>query len=256
MTHDQRHIKETREMFQKAGMIFTDGGHELQVQRKHYSLRLTESYTCGLEVEMKAMQRIKFSTHQLLERDLTILDNLCEVHHLLASLQPRWCTTQTMLLFGKKPGDPLLLFHCGNHSDKPIGVYDRPASVSSVHKCQPVYEFPASATPKEIADYLRNKHAAVQPAVSWEDFVDQWNLQHSARLGYQLSCGPSYIYSMAGVRFLHDGKHLFMEVFRPINWLNFPKVQTLLESILQTAKMAGLNLEFHDDNQGAEIVEG
>jgi hypothetical protein len=183
MTHDQRHIKETREMFQKAGMIFTDGGHELQVQRKHYSLRLTESYTCGLGVEMKAMQRIKFSTHQLLERDLTILDNLCEVHHLLASLQPHWCTTQTMLLFGKKPGDPLLLFHCGNHSDKPIGVYDRPASVSSVHKRQPVHEFPASATPKEIADYLRNKHAAVQPAVSWEDFVDQWNLQHSARLG-------------------------------------------------------------------------
>ena len=54
MTHDQRHIKETREMFQKAGMIFTDGGHELQVQRKHYSLRLTESYTCGLEAEMKS----------------------------------------------------------------------------------------------------------------------------------------------------------------------------------------------------------
>lgn len=81
MTRDQRHIK--------AGILFTDGGHELQVQRKYYSLRLTESYTCGLEVEMKAMQRIKFSTHQLLGHDLTILDNLYEVRHLFASLQPR-----------------------------------------------------------------------------------------------------------------------------------------------------------------------
>lgn len=46
MTRDQRHIK--------AGILFTDGGHEPQVQRKYYSLRLTESYTCGLEAEMKS----------------------------------------------------------------------------------------------------------------------------------------------------------------------------------------------------------
>jgi hypothetical protein len=89
MTRDQRHIKATREMLQKAGILFTDGGHELQVQRKYYSLRLTESYTRGLEVEMKAVPRIKFSTHQLLGRYLTILDNLCQVRHRLASLQPR-----------------------------------------------------------------------------------------------------------------------------------------------------------------------
>ena len=38
---------------------------------------------------MKAVPRIKFSTHQLLGRDLTILDNLCQVRHRLASLQPR-----------------------------------------------------------------------------------------------------------------------------------------------------------------------
>jgi hypothetical protein len=72
-------------MLQKAGILFTDGGHELQVQRKYY----TESYTRGLEVEMKAVPRIKFSTHQLLGRYLTILDNLCQVRHRLASLQPR-----------------------------------------------------------------------------------------------------------------------------------------------------------------------
>lgn len=54
MTRDQRHIKANREMLQKAGILFTDGGHELQVQRKYYSLRLTESYTCGLEAEMKS----------------------------------------------------------------------------------------------------------------------------------------------------------------------------------------------------------
>lgn len=89
MTRDQRHIKATREMLQKAGILFTDGGHELQVQRNYYSLRLTESYTCGLEIEMKAVPRIKFSTHQLLGRDLTMLDNLCQVRHRLASLQPR-----------------------------------------------------------------------------------------------------------------------------------------------------------------------
>jgi hypothetical protein len=29
MTRDQRHIKATREMLQKAGIIFTAGGHEL-----------------------------------------------------------------------------------------------------------------------------------------------------------------------------------------------------------------------------------
>ena len=89
MTRDQRHIKATCEMLQKAGILFTDGGHELQVQRNYYSLRLTESYTRGLKVEMKAVPRIKFSTHQLLGHDLTILDNLCEVRHRLASLQPR-----------------------------------------------------------------------------------------------------------------------------------------------------------------------
>ena len=76
-------------MLQKAGILFTDGGHELQVQRKYYSLRLTESYTRGLKVEMKAVPRINFSTQQLLGRDLTILDNLCQVRHRLASLQPR-----------------------------------------------------------------------------------------------------------------------------------------------------------------------
>ena len=38
---------------------------------------------------MKAVPRIKFSTQQLLGRDLTILHNLCQVRHLLASLQPR-----------------------------------------------------------------------------------------------------------------------------------------------------------------------
>ena len=54
MTRDQRHIKATREMLQKAGILFTDGGHEMQVQRKGYSLRLMESYTCGLEAEMKS----------------------------------------------------------------------------------------------------------------------------------------------------------------------------------------------------------
>jgi hypothetical protein len=54
MMRDQRHIKATREMLQKAGILFTDGGHELQVQRNYYSLRLTESYTCGLEAEMKS----------------------------------------------------------------------------------------------------------------------------------------------------------------------------------------------------------
>ena len=59
------------------------------MQRKHYSLRLTESYTRGLEVEMKAVPRIKFSTHQLLGRDLSILDNLRQVRHRFASLQPR-----------------------------------------------------------------------------------------------------------------------------------------------------------------------
>lgn len=59
------------------------------MQQKYYSLRLTESYTCGLEIEMKAVPRIKFSIHQLLGRDLTMLDNLCQVRHRLASLQPR-----------------------------------------------------------------------------------------------------------------------------------------------------------------------
>ena len=89
MTRDQRHIKATREMLQKAGILFTGGGHELQVQRNYYSLRLTESHTRGLKVEMKAVPRIKFSTHQLLGRDLSILDNLCQVRHRFASLQPR-----------------------------------------------------------------------------------------------------------------------------------------------------------------------
>ena len=89
MTRDQRHIKANREMLQKAGILFTGGGHELQVQRNYYSLRLTESHTRGLKVEMKAVPRIKFSTHQLLGRNLTILDNLCQVRYRLASLQPR-----------------------------------------------------------------------------------------------------------------------------------------------------------------------
>ena len=89
MMRDRRHIKATRELLQKAGILFTDGGHEPQVQRNYYSLRLTESYPRGLKVEMKAVPRIKFSTHQLLGRNLTILDNLCQVRHRLASLQPR-----------------------------------------------------------------------------------------------------------------------------------------------------------------------
>jgi len=89
MTRDQRHIKANREMLQKAGILFTDGGHGLQVQRKYYSIRPTESYIRRLEVEMKAVPRIKFSTHQLLGRDLSILDNLCQVRYRLASLQPR-----------------------------------------------------------------------------------------------------------------------------------------------------------------------
>ena len=59
------------------------------MQRKYYSIRPTESYIRRLEVEMKAVPRIKFSTHQLLGHDLTILDNLYEVRHLFASLQPR-----------------------------------------------------------------------------------------------------------------------------------------------------------------------
>lgn len=247
MTQDR--LKETREMFQKAGIVFTDIGRELQVQRKYYSLRLNGNYIYGMDVEMKAIQSIRFTTHQLLVRDLDILDNLCEVRHLLASLLPRWSRTEIMLLFGKNPGDPVLQFHCGDHGGDPIRLYDRPSSISSIHKYSPVHRFAASATPKEMADYIRAKHTAVQPAVSWEDFVEQWNLQHSARLGYRLSFGNSYIYACAGVRFLHEGKVLLLDVFQPVSWVDFPKIKALLDSVLQTAKKVGLQLEIRNDSR-------
>lgn len=236
------HLQETKETLQQAGIPFTDNGHEIIVTRPRYSLKLTNSYTYGLDVEMAASRKICFSANSVDLAGLKALDTLCEVAQLLRPLNPKWCGTQTVLLLGKKPGDLVLSYMLGAHDPKPLEVLDRPQSVNSLHKCKVVHRFAADDNPVEIADCLRTRYGAVQPPASWEDFVDTWNRTHSRTVGLQLNCGPSYIYTGMSVNFQHVGQDLFLETFRPVPWNHFPQLMLLLQTIQETANQMGFKL--------------
>lgn len=236
-------LTELKETFQEANWLFTDDPtHQtLTLPRRNLTLVFQETIYAEMRVTMYTRKhKICFYWWKPNTETIRNLETLCDLFQQLHALHPTWSSTFPRIMLGKKPGDPVLQLNLNTTNKDAFKVYTRPASINSLSHQAPIKTFPANTRPATICAFIRKQKNQQTPALTWEAFAQHWNQQHSQKLGCKLTCSPSYLYALNGVRFLTEGKDLFLEVFLPLDWRDFPKLQAVLTSIQKEAQALGL----------------